>query len=77
MHHHLDTRLRLADPDAFYEALIDMHRDLTDSDSQLVNAKLILLLANQIGDLGVLREAMALARQGVTPPVHPAAEAVQ
>ncbi|AYZ67481.1 DUF2783 domain-containing protein [Burkholderia multivorans] len=77
MHHHLDTRLRLADPDAFYEALIDMHRDLTDGDSQLVNAKLILLLANQIGDLGVLREAMALARQGVTPPTHPAAEAVQ
>ncbi|KVT74671.1 hypothetical protein WK58_13255 [Burkholderia ubonensis] len=77
MPHHLDTRLRLADPDAFYEALIDMHRDLTDSDSQLVNAKLILLLANQIGDFGVLREAMALARQGVTPPAHPAAEAVQ
>lgn len=74
---HLDTRLRLADPDAFYESLIDMHRDLTDSDSHLVNAKLILLLANQIGDLDVLREAMALARQGVTPPSHPAAEAVQ
>ncbi|MEK8044442.1 DUF2783 domain-containing protein, partial [Burkholderia contaminans] len=52
----LDTRPRLADPDAFYEALIDMHRDLSDADSQLVNAKLILLLANQIGDADVLRE---------------------
>ncbi|MBY4769784.1 DUF2783 domain-containing protein [Burkholderia ambifaria] len=70
----LDTRPRLADPDAFYEALIDMHRDLSDADSQLVNAKLILLLANHIGDADVLREAMALARQGVTPAVHPAAE---
>ena len=70
----LDTRARLADPDAFYEALIDMHRDLSDADSQLVNAKLILLLANHIGDLDVLLEAMALARRGVTPPVHPGAE---
>ncbi|TPQ36806.1 hypothetical protein C2U71_26135 [Burkholderia ubonensis] len=73
----LDTRRRLADPDAFYEALIDMHRDLSDADSQLVNAKLILLLANQIGDADVLREAMALARQGVNPPVHPNAEVAQ
>ncbi|EDT03253.1 DUF2783 domain-containing protein [Burkholderia ambifaria] len=73
----LDTRPRLADPDAFYEALIDMHRDLSDADSQLVNAKLILLLANHIGDADVLREAMALARQGVTLAVHPAAEVAQ
>ena len=70
----LNTQPNLARPDDFYEALIDMHRDLSDADSQLVNAKLILLLANQIGDADVLREAMALARQGVTPPVHPAAE---
>jgi len=35
------------------------------------------LLANQVGDADVLREAMALARQGVTPPVHPAAEVAQ
>ena len=61
----LDTTLRLADPDAFYEALIDMHRDLADEQSQLVNAKLILLLSNQIGDIDVLREAMSLARSGV------------
>ena len=71
----LDTRPRLPDPDAFYEALIDMHRDLSDADSQLVNAKLILLLANQIGDLDVLRAAMALARQGVEPGAHPAGPA--
>ncbi len=49
--------------DDFYEALIDTHRDLSDAQSAMVNAKLILLLANHIGDISVLREAMALARQ--------------
>jgi hypothetical protein len=61
----LDTTLRLTDPDAFYEALVDMHRDLGNDESQLVNAKLILLLSNQIGDMDVLREAMSMARSGV------------
>ena len=55
----------LADPDAFYEALIDMHRDLTDDESQRANAALILLLANHIGDPAVLREALAAARRTV------------
>jgi Protein of unknown function (DUF2783) len=62
---HLITEPNIDRPDDFYEALIDMHRDLTEAQSQLVNAKLILLLGNQIGDLGILREAMALARDGV------------
>jgi hypothetical protein len=52
----------LAAPDDFYESLIDAHRGLDDEQSRLVNAKLILLLANHIGDLDVLREAMQLAR---------------
>jgi hypothetical protein len=51
--------------DDFYEALINAHRDLTDEQSALVNAKLILLLSNHIGDISVLREAMALARADV------------
>lgn len=51
--------------DDFYQLLIDMHRDLSDDQSALVNARLILLLSNHIGDLAVLREAMALAREGV------------
>ncbi len=51
--------------DDFYEALIETHRDLTDEQSALVNAKLILLLSNQIGDIKILREAMALARADV------------
>ena len=51
--------------DDFYEALIETHRDLSDEQSSLVNAKLVLLLSNHIGDMAVLREAMQLARQGV------------
>lgn len=51
--------------DDFYEALIDTHRDLDDTQSQLLNARLVLLLANHIGDLRVLREALAAARDGV------------
>ena len=59
----LNTEINLAAPDDFYQALIDMHRDLSEEQSQLVNAKLILLLANHIGDLDVLREAMRAARE--------------
>lgn len=51
--------------DDFYEALIEAHRDLDDEHSQRLNARLILLLANHIGDLGVLRQALAIARDGV------------
>jgi hypothetical protein len=52
-------------PDDFYERLIAMHRGLSDEESALVNAKLILLLANHIGDPEVLAQAMAAAREGV------------
>ena len=58
----LMTAPNLVSPDDFYEALIEMHRDLDDAQSQAVNARLILLLANHIGDLQVLRDAMAHAR---------------
>ena len=51
--------------DDFYEALIDTHHGLSDDQSALVNAKLVLLLSNHIGDLNVLRQAMQLARNGV------------
>lgn len=61
----LVTAPNIAAPDDFYEALIDMHRDLDDAQSALVNAKLVLLLANHIGDLDVLRAAMAAAREDV------------
>ncbi|MDA8258871.1 MAG: DUF2783 domain-containing protein [Betaproteobacteria bacterium] len=51
--------------DDFYEMLIGAHRDLSDEQSELLNARLILILANHIGDLGTLREALAIAREGV------------
>jgi hypothetical protein len=53
--------------DAFYDTLIKAHSGLTDAQSELLNARLILLLANHVGDLDVLREAIALARDGVAP----------
>lgn len=49
--------------DDFYEALIDSHHGLSDQQSSLFNAKLILLLANHIGDLQVLQQALQLARE--------------
>jgi len=61
----LFTEPNLADPDGFYEQLIAMHHGLSDTQSALANAKLVLLLANHIGDPGVLAEAMAAARHGV------------
>lgn len=63
----LKIESNLAAPDDFYEALIAMHRDLGDEQSQLVNARLILLLANHIGDPEALAEAMAKARAGIAP----------
>ena len=51
--------------DDFYEALLGMHVGLNDEQSELLNAKLILLLANHIGDREVLAEALAMARKSV------------
>jgi hypothetical protein len=60
----LNTEPNIAVADDFYQELIDLHRGLSDAQSALVNAKLVLLLANHIGDITVLREAMAAAREG-------------
>ena len=73
---HLNTRPNFGRPgqtplhafslgDDFYEMLIETHRGLSDEASRLVNARLVLLLANHIGDLRVLREALDAARAGV------------
>ncbi len=67
----LNTETNLAAPDDFYEALIDAHRDLSNEQSQEMNAALILLLANHLGDMAVLREALAQARASVTPAANP------
>ena len=64
----INTDPNIASPDDFYQLLIDTHRNLSQEESALVNAKLILLLANHIGDLTVLRQAMIKAREGVGEP---------
>ena len=58
----MKTSLNFHDADAFYEQLLDAHAGLTPEDSQLLNARLILLLANQVGDNHVLAECIAAAR---------------
>ena len=57
----LRTEPRLADPDGFYAALMEAHRGLDDDASRRLDARLVILLANHIGDDAVLREAIALA----------------
>lgn len=52
----------IADPDGFYEALIEAQRDLGDEQADMLLAKLVLILANQVGEREVLDEALALAR---------------
>jgi hypothetical protein len=58
----LITEPHLAAPDPFYEALIDTHRDLTELQSHALNARLVLLLANHIGDHEALLQALRFAR---------------
>ena len=48
--------------DDFYQLLIDTHRDLSEAQSAILTAKLILILSNHIGDISVLRDAMQIAR---------------
>jgi hypothetical protein len=62
----LNTQPNILAGDEFYSALIDAHRGLSDEQSELLNTRLVLLLANHIGDLAILEEAMEAARAGVT-----------
>jgi hypothetical protein len=58
----LITEPNLEEPDPFYEALIETHRDLTEAQSHALNARLVLLLANHIGRQEVLLDALRAAR---------------
>jgi Protein of unknown function (DUF2783) len=58
----LNTEPNFDSADDFYEALIHAHRDLLPEQSHAMNAKLILLLANHIGNQGVLVQALCAAR---------------
>ncbi len=55
------TEPRIADADGFYEQLLNAHRGLSEAQSAQLNTRLILLLANQIGDNAVLAECIAAA----------------
>ena len=66
----MKTTLLQADADDFYEALLDAHQGLSTEQSALLNARLILLLANQVGDARVLKDMVAAAR--ATPELPPA-----
>jgi hypothetical protein len=53
------------DPDALYAAIVEAHAGLSDAESAALNARLVLLLANHIGDEAVLREALSVARKSI------------
>ena len=62
----LQRQPNMKDPDAIYAAIIDAHAGLSEADSAALNARLVLLLANHIGDEAVLREALDVARASMT-----------
>ena len=59
----LSTSSNFARPDDAFRAVVEAHRGLTDQQSADLDAALVLILANHIGDLVVLREAIALAKR--------------
>jgi hypothetical protein len=58
----MKTTLNLQDADGFYEQLLDAHQGLGAEQSEQLNARLILLLANQVGDAQVLKACIEAAR---------------
>ncbi|MEC7668996.1 MAG: DUF2783 domain-containing protein [Pseudomonadota bacterium] len=58
----LNTNPNIPDPDSFYAELIATHDGLSEEESHALNARLILLLANHIGDREALTEALKAAR---------------
>jgi hypothetical protein len=61
----LNTQPNIAGVDDFYQELIDLHRDRTIEQSMKINARLVLLLANHVGDRAALSEALRIAGQDV------------
>lgn len=59
----LTIESKFPNPDAAYEALVEAHRGATEQKSAALNARLVLVLANHIGDLSVLKEAIAVAKK--------------
>jgi len=59
----LSTSSNFAKPDDAFRAVVEAHRGLSETESADLDAALVLILANHIGDIGVLREAIALAKR--------------
>jgi len=59
----LSTSSNFPKPDDAFRAIVEAHRGLSDEQSADIDAALVLILANHIGDLDVLREAIALAKR--------------
>jgi hypothetical protein len=60
----LNTHVNIAGPDDFYADLMAAHEGLSKAESDAYNARLILLLANHIGERGILSEALEVAKAG-------------
>jgi hypothetical protein len=61
----LERETNSGDPDGLYAAILEAHAGLSDADSAALNARLVLLLANHIGNEAVLRQALAVARRSI------------
>ena len=59
----LSTSSNFAGPDDAFRAIVEAHRDLSDQQSADFDAALVLILANHIGDIAVLRDAITLAKR--------------
>ena len=64
----LSTRSNFVSPDDAFRAIVEAHRGLSEEASADLDAALVLILANHIGDLDVLCEAIALARRRTLDP---------
>lgn len=65
MSEQLNTEINVQDPDGFYAELIDLHEGLSTEQSLKANAKLILMLANHIGDREVLNDVVSYVRANI------------
>ena len=63
----LNLNPNIPDPDGFYQELIDSQRDFSQAEAEMMNCRLVLILANHIGDREILREALKVAGGRVEP----------
>jgi Protein of unknown function (DUF2783) len=59
----MKTNLNFEDADAFYESLLDAHHGLSREQSEALNARLVLVLANQVGNTQVLQACLKVAQE--------------